>query len=263
MNIGAKEFMNLQSKYKIDRDEDHAYTVDYKGKITVLPGVTGILDVVGSKDKLNRLMGWSKKQALLKVAEHIRAFAGKSLIVDEDWIEAVRKSAWKRDKELLKEAGDIGTKIHAAIDAFIAGEIPILDDTTRPGFDNFVKWLDESKIKLIKGDTYVANLKLGYGGALDALGEINGKLILLDFKTSNYIQDTYSLQAAAYTMGLEESYECDVERAIICRFGKETPGDIEIKEVNLLNATKAFKYALELKEGMNRPLWLDTIADKK
>jgi len=255
MNIGAKEFMNLQSKYKIDRDEDHAYTVDYKGKITVLPGVTGILDVVGSKDKLNRLMGWSKKQALLKVAEHIRAFAGKSLIVDEDWIEAVRKSAWKRDKELLKEAGDIGTKIHAAIDAFIAGEIPILDDTTRPGFDNFVKWLDESKIKLIKGDTYVANLKLGYGGALDAIGERDGKIILLDWKTGSSVYDTAAMQSAAYYLAFFETYDVAVDTAFVVRFGKEKPGDIEPKEVNLKHAENAWLKAVDLHMAMKISVW--------
>jgi hypothetical protein len=251
--------MNLQSKYKIDRDESHAYTVEYKGKITVLPGVTGILDIVGSKDKVNRLMGWAKKNCLLKVAEHIRAFSGKSLIVDETWIEAVRKSAWKRDKEMLKEAGDIGTRVHNAIDSFIKGEEPLLDPDTKQGFDNFLAWLKESRIKLIQGDTYIASLKMGYGGAMDALGEIDGKLVLLDWKTSNYIQENYSLQAAAYTMAFEECFEQDIDKAFVVRFGKEKSGDIEPKEVNLLNATKAFKSALDLKDMMSRPVWMEDI----
>ena len=248
--------MELKSKYIITRDENHAYTVESNGVIITLPGVTGVLDVVGSKDKVNRLMGWAKKQALLKVAEHIRAFAGKSLTVDEAWIEAVRKSAWKRDKEMLKEAGDIGDRIHTAIDAYIMGQKPVLDADTKPGYDNFLLWLKESQIKLNKGDTYIASLKMGYGGALDALGEKNGKLILLDWKTSNYIHETYSLQAAAYVMAFEETFDKDIDKAFVVRFGKEKAWDVEIKEVNLLNSTKAFMFALDLKKMMDKPLWI-------
>jgi len=251
--------MELKSKYIITRDENHAYTVESNGVIITLPGVTGVLDVVGSKDKVNRLMGWAKKQALLKVAEHIRAFAGKSLTVDEAWIEAVRKSAWKRDKEMLKEAGDIGTRVHAAIDAFIMGQEPILDDDTRQGYYNFQHWLLESKIKLIKGDTFVASIKMGYGGALDAIGEKNGRLTLLDFKTSNYIQDAYSLQTGGYVMAFEETYSQDIDKAIVIRFGKEKAGDFEHREVNLLNATKAFMFALDLKKMMDKPLWMEAV----
>ena len=247
--------MKLISKYKIDRDENHAYTVEYKGNTTILPGVTGILDIVGSKDKVNRLMGWAKKNCLLKVAEHIRAYSGKSLIVDEIWIEAVRKSAWKRDKEMLKEAGDLGTRVHNAIDAFIKGEEPLLDTDTKQGYNNFQSWLKESGIKLIQGDTYIASLKMGYGGAMDALGEKDGKLIAIDFKTSNSIHETYSLQVAAYVMGCEETFDIDIDKAYVLRIGKETAGDIEPKEVNLLNATKAFKSALELKNNMGYELW--------
>lgn len=247
--------MNLISKYKIGRDENHAYTVEYDGKVFVLPGVTGILDVIGSKDKTNMLMGWAKKQALLKVAEHIRTFSGKQLIVDESWIESVRKSAWKRDKELLKEAGDLGTKIHSAIDSYIDGKEPILDDSTKQGYDNFLSWIAKSEIKLIKGDTFVASLAMGYGGAMDALGEHNGKLVLLDWKTSNSLRETYSIQAAAYAMAFEETFSKPIDSAYVVRFGKDTAGDIEPKEVNLPLAKTAFKLALDMTNTMRGPLW--------
>lgn len=247
--------MELISKWKIERDENHAYTVDNNGVKVVLPGVTGILDTIGSKEKTNMLMGWAKKMALIKVAEHMRAFMGKPLTVDEAWIESVRKSAWKRDKEVLKEAGDLGTAVHGAIDAFIAGKEPILTDKTKPGYDNFRAWLDGSGIKLIKGDTFVASLSMGYGGAMDALGELNGELVLLDWKTSNSIRETYPVQAAAYTMAFEETFGHKISKAYIVRFGKEVPGDIEPKEVRLASSAMAFKCALALKKQMELPLW--------
>jgi len=245
----------MKSKYEITRDENHAYTVKCGDVVVTLPGVTGILDIVGSKDKVNRLMGWAKKQCLLKVADHMRAFITKPVTIDEAWIEACRKSAWKRDKEVLKAAGDLGTAVHAAIDAFILGQEPVLDDTTRPGYENFLFWIKTSGINLVRGDSYVASLRLKYGGAADAIGEKNGKLILLDWKTSNYLSDTNALQAAAYSVAFEETFGEKIETAYVVRFGKETPGDIEPKEVYLPAAKKAWYSALDLHEAMTGPIW--------
>lgn len=251
-------------KYKITRDEAHNYSVEVNSKTIVLPSVTTTLDSVGSKDKVNRLMGWAKKQALLKAAEHIRAFIGKPLNVDEAWIESVRKSAWKRDKEVLKEAGDLGTMVHAAIDAHIEGKDPVLDDKSRPGYENFCKWLKDSDITLIKGDTYVAkigpeanpgNYPYGFGGALDAVGMRGDQLIILDWKTSNQLQDTYAMQVAAYSMAFQETYGQGADEAYVVRFGKEVPGDIEVKKVNISQAWASFNAALELKYAMSMGVW--------
>ena len=248
--------MILKPNYIVTRDESHIYTIDTGDNKVVVPGTTGILDIVGSKDKTNRLMGWAKKNCLLKVAEHIRAFSGKPLNVDEAWIEAVRKSAWKRDKDMLKDAGDIGTRCHAAIDAYIEGREPILDEQTTQGYNNFLAWLKDAGIKLIAGDTFVGSLSMRYGGALDALGEKDGEMVLLDWKTSNYLKDENSLQAAAYAMAAEETFSgLKISRAFVVRFGKEIVGDIEPKEVNLNPAKNAFKCALELHDAMTAPIW--------
>ena len=243
-------------KYTVTRDEDHIYTIEYKGKKTIVPGTTGMLEIVGSKDKTNRLMGWAKKNCLLKVAEHIRTFMANPVTIDESWIEAVRKSAWKRDRDMLKAAGDIGTAVHLCIDKSINGEDPETNEKTKPGFDNFMLWLKMSGIKLIKGDTYVGSLENGFGGALDAIGEKDGKLILLDWKTSNYLNDTYSLQSAGYAVAFEETYGLKIDRAFVCRFGKEVPGDNEVREVQLLNAWTAFDRALALSLAITAPLWI-------
>lgn len=248
--------MNFETRYKIGRDEDHNYTVEYDGKTVILPGVTGILDTVGSKDKVNRLMGWAKKQALLKVAEHMRAFMANPVTVDEAWIEACRKSAWKKDKEVLQAAGDLGTRVHSAIDSFIMGKDPVLDSDTKMGYDNFQKWLSESGIKILKGDTYVAHLQLGYAGALDAIGEKDGKLVMLDWKTGNSLQDTASLQSGAYSLAFEATYGQPIFDGYVVRFGKEVPGDIEPRQVNMGNAKAAFITALALKNKMGLPLWI-------
>ena len=243
--------MELKSKFLITRDEDHNYTViDSGGKAVILDGVTGILDIVGSKDKTNRLMGWAKKQALLKVAEHLRAFAKSPVDVTEEWIESVRKSAWKKDRAELVKAGDIGTRVHAAIDAYILGKMPVLDADTQKGFNNFMAWVAEAGITLARGDTYVASVKYGFGGALDALGVEGKKIILCDWKTGNGLYDTSYLQSGAYAIALEETFGVVAEGAYVVRFGKEIPGDIEIQPVDLIEAKVAFMSALELHKKM-------------
>jgi len=248
-------------KYEVSRDDSHIYTIQPMG--LVVPGTTGILDIVGGKEKLGALCGWSKKMALEKVQEHLRALIGQPVNIDEKWIDAVRKSAWKRDKDKLKEAGDIGTKIHASIDAYIAGTPPILDEQTEQGYNNFLSWIKDSGIKLIQGDTFVGHIgpcidggyPYAYGGALDALGEMDGKLVLLDWKTSNSMRDTYPLQAAAYATAFEEMYGQKIERGFVVRFGKEIVGDVEPKEVDLELSWAAFKNALELTRAMKSNLW--------
>jgi len=256
--------MKLTPRYAVTRDDEtHIYTIAFEGKTTIVPGTTGILDIVGSRDRQNRLMGWAKKSALLKVAEHIRTFAGQSLTVDEAWIEAVRKSAWKRDKELLKEAGDLGKKVHEAIDLYIEGEPCELDEQTKPGFDNFVKWQKEAGIELIKGDTFIGSLEYGFGGALDALGIKDKKLVLLDWKTGNSVYDSASLQAAAYSIAFKETYGKVINHAFVVRLGKETAGDIEPKEVDLAAAYPAFLTALSLHKAMTASLWKDPVKAAK
>lgn len=250
-------------RYEVVRDDEtHIYTIRYMVPMAVnpielvVPGTTGILDSVGSKEKTNMLMGWAKKMALEKVQEHLRPLVGKAVTIDDAWIDAVRKSAWKRDKDKLKEAGDIGTRIHSAIDAHILGKAPILDEQTEPAFNNFLHWVKDCGIKLIQGDTFVGSVEYKYGGALDALGERDGKLVLLDWKTSNSMRDTYPLQVAAYANAFQECYNQDISEAWVIRFGKEIKGDIEPKQVNLAKSWDSFKAALELTNRMKEAMWI-------
>ena len=255
--------MKLTSRYDIDRDKKHNYTVSRKsgeGGVHCLPGVTGILSVVGSEQKLNAMMGWAKKMALTKACDHIREKIGQSFPITEEWVKEVYKSAWKKDRDVLENAGDIGDKVHKAIDAYILGEKPILDEKSKPGFDNFLGWLSKSGIKLLYGDTYVASLEYGFGGAMDSLGIQDGAIVLPDWKTSNAIRDTYPLQVGAYVIAAEESlmlggYPLEISKAYVVRFGKDIPGDVEPREVNIPEAKKAFLAALELRNRMEDKLW--------
>ena len=45
-----------------------------------------------------------------------------------------------------------------------------------------------------------------FGGTLDCLAEIDGRIYIIDFKTSNHITYKYFLQLAAYKYMIENYY---------------------------------------------------------
>ena len=61
-----------------------------------------------------------------------------------------------------------------------------------------------------------------FGGTYDALLSINGKVYLVDFKTSNHISYKYFLQIAAYRYMLQQQ-GIEIDGAIILQLDKKHP----------------------------------------
>ena len=74
--------------------------------------------------------------------------------------------------------------------------------------DGFRRWLEGSGLTLDpRGDTVVYSQTYQYAGALDALAtDAEGRVHILDFKTSNSVHASYALQLAAYTHAFAEMY---------------------------------------------------------
>jgi len=78
-----------------------------------------------------------------------------------------------------------------------------------------------SKIDLIRSEVSVYSPTHYYAGTVDAIGkDSKGRLILFDWKTSNFVNSEYALQLAAYCKAFEESEGQKVEEARIVRFNK-------------------------------------------
>lgn len=69
----------------------------------------------------------------------------------------------------------------------------------------FCKWIESADTEILENEVMVASAKHKYAGSLDAVGRKDGKLIVLDWKTSNSIKSTYALQVAAYAKAYEET----------------------------------------------------------
>ena len=102
-------------------------------------------------------------------------------------------------------AADAGTLAHEMVEAYINGDsLPILPDTeigkqAKQGFENYIEWADNNRIKVIKQEMEMTSELYQFGGCPDAMGIDNqGRLCILDWKTSNGVYPDYLIQLAAY-----------------------------------------------------------------
>lgn len=220
------------------------------------PSVTKIKGIV---DKSGPLMIWARREALKLAEQTIKEYLRHGEQLTEENLAELIAKADKQPDRVKDEAADIGSKIHDAIDLYINGQEPVLDDQSRHGYENFQKWLTSENIKLIKGDTSLVSIKHGFGGRADAYGLQNGELILMDWKSSKALYDDFALQLGGYAIATEETLGVMPKRAKVVRFGKTDPDDFEAKDVNVPNAVNAFLCALNLWKSLNSKeakLWM-------
>ena len=131
---------------------------------------------------------------------------------DKPWLNEWRESMGieKADKE-MKRAAKRGTKVHEIIEKY-------LDNNENPtnGYDlQYIKRFNQLKLFLDKVDNIhiqeaaLFSDTLQIAGRVDCIGEYDGKLSVIDFKTSNNNKDRemvqdYFLQTTAYAIMYSE-----------------------------------------------------------
>ena len=130
-----------------------------------------------------------------------------------------------RYRDFMSNAANIGTAAHNAIERFLMNK---LDDTSNIPFLGFLSWWNivtqdlHMPIEIIYIEHQMSCRY--YGGTLDALARIGGKVYLIDFKTSNHVTFSYMLQLAAYRYILRKEERIDINGAIVLQLDKTTPG---------------------------------------
>ena len=169
----------------------------YNGKI--VPRVTHILSEMLHEDSL---MSWSNYIGLYKKQKY---------------------------NEVLQRAADIGTYTHSAIERKILYNedldselIPLyLRSEVLSAYSAFCSWWDVIQMQdyevIYSEETLVC---MYYGGTLDLLVKINGKIYLVDFKTSNHVGYKYHLQLAAYRRMLAIERNIHIDGCIILKLNK-------------------------------------------
>lgn len=77
----------------------------------------------------------------------------------------------------------------------------------KQGYENYLQWQKDNRIEIVYQEMELVSTEYRFGGCPDAIGrDSQGRLCLLDWKTSNHIFLDFLLQLAAYTMLWEENY---------------------------------------------------------
>jgi hypothetical protein len=204
-----------------------------------VPGVTSITGII---DKSGPLVYWAVGLA----ADYLENIIKSGIMVSYSHIEeAANQHRIKKD-----DAANAGTLVHKWAERFITGQETgdnIEDPRIKNGVFAFLKWVKDTNIKFKESEFIVYSKKHKYAGILDLVAEIDGKLVLVDFKTSTGIYPEMFLQVAGYKLAYEEMTRRKIEKRIIVRFDKET-GDFETRELpDSKKDEKAFLAALTLK----------------
>ena len=142
----------------------------------------------------------------------------------------------------LYEGSDIlaiGTCVHAMCEAWAKGGSPteVLEssieaatvvnrDTFRAqaasAYSAFEFWCKGTQLEIVDCEVKVISETHRYGGTLDFIGRLDGKLVLGDFKTSNGVWPEYLCQLAAYAKAYEETTGNRIDGGYhLLRFSKE------------------------------------------
>ena len=142
----------------------------------------------------------------------------------------------KKYKDVLDEAANKGAYVHNAIEDYIQNDKELDLDTVTAGYrrevsyayGSFKAWwsiVSRRNIKIIMQEGKL--VCPWFGGTLDLLVEIDGRVYLLDFKTSNHPSYKYFLQLAAYRYVLKHFYGIEIYGCGIIKLNKKA---IEFEE---------------------------------
>jgi len=131
----------------------------------------------------------------------------------------LRDELGAEETDMLKKlGGERGTKVHDAISAIIEGqEVRVDSKFVNPTsgqpeeltaeeiahVQSFVDWRKAVNPKFLIWDATVISEKYGFGGTIDAVAEIEGEIVFIDFKTSKVIGKDYEMQISAYAAAVK------------------------------------------------------------
>lgn len=127
--------------------------------------------------------------------------------------------------DVTNAACETGTLAHALVEAHIQRREPTKEALADPravkAFEAYLEWQSSSKVEIIETEINLVSEQYQYGGCPDAIGTINGKPVLLDWKTSNGLYSDHLIQLAAYGHLLLECRGIKVTGNHLLRFAKE------------------------------------------
>lgn len=110
---------------------------------------------------------------------------------------------------IVEAAADTGSKVHEAIDKLQQGAELFWDDFRYSLKEwqmicRFIAFYKRFQPEIISSEFTLICDKYQIAGTVDMVCRLNGKVWLIDLKTSNYVHKTHLIQAATYTVMFNE-----------------------------------------------------------
>jgi len=125
----------------------------------------------------------------------------------------IAEQGWHESQRIKSEAGERGTRIHAACDA-LEEEIELFKSSYSleewMKINTFVNWYEAYKPELIVKEFPVFSLKGKYAGRLDRIYKIGGEITIVDFKSGSGLHEHFPLQFASYAHAVEEQTDLKI-----------------------------------------------------
>jgi hypothetical protein len=209
--------------------------------------------------------GWTPKSKRLESAfkrwEEICSMDGDEYL-------SLLDSAYKAHSVKLKDSASEGTDMHAVMEAYVTDCIknhegkPFVPDMPNDKLQILVKWSLKNVKKFLASEVHCFSKDLWLGGIVDCIYEdMEGKIVVLDFKSSKEVYISQFWQCIGYAMQLEEnggltkdgvkilSIDKPVDYVAVLPFGMEKP---EVQyNVDMAGGKEAVKAMLTLYKKLN------------
>lgn len=190
-----------------------------------IPGVTTI---IGRWKESGGLMQWAFKQGQSGAA-HLYEERDQAALAGNIAHDMIECDILKRDIPTFTCAAELLTKATNA-------------------FNQFKEWQEQTRIEIVATERSFVSERYQFGGTIDAIGrDMKGRVVLLDWKTSNAVYQDYLVQLAAYALLLEECEPTLKPEAFhLLRVAKESADFAHHFFGELEDAKKAFVLMREL-----------------
>lgn len=198
--------------------------------------------VVGKLDKSTPLISWAVNMFEERMLEHMRDGAQ---FTRDDVLSMINlsKNAYNERKQ---EAADVGSVVHdyAEHNADDITQVEGYNELSerdrvlaQQGVAAFNEWKSVMSPSFIDREFRVYSKRHNFVGKCDGLVEIDGKLYIIDYKTSKGVYTSQVYQIAAYMKAYEEMTGKKVAGAKIVNFTKD---DITDKEGNIIRPAGSY-----------------------
>lgn len=138
-------------------------------------------------------------------------------------------------KSVMIKAGLYGTKLHKMVEYYLDNDRMEVDNLFAAAHFKNIKPLLSPIDNILEQEIQMFSKRMGLAGTADCVAEFNGKLSIIDFKTSTKLKkeehmESYYLQATCYALMWEENTGQVIDQIVILMSGEDGSQSSYIKD---------------------------------